>query len=54
LKRLGRSYKINGREIKNLIRTAAALAEHEGVAFAERHVQIVFGVNTMVQPIYPE
>jgi hypothetical protein len=52
--RLGRSYKINGREINNLIRTAAALAEHEGVALAELHIETVYGLNTMVQTIYPE
>lgn len=45
LKRLGRTYKVNGREIKNLIRTAAALAEHDGVALAEKHIQLVFGLN---------
>ncbi|PVH68761.1 P-loop containing nucleoside triphosphate hydrolase protein [Cadophora sp. DSE1049] len=50
LKRLGRSYEINGREIGNLLRTAAALAAHQGVALAERHIQMVFGLNTMVQP----
>ncbi|KFZ20049.1 hypothetical protein V501_00327 [Pseudogymnoascus sp. VKM F-4519 (FW-2642)] len=54
LERLGRSYKINGREINNLIRTAAALAEHEGVALAERHIETVYGLNTTVQPIYPK
>ncbi|OBT58636.1 hypothetical protein VE04_01226 [Pseudogymnoascus sp. 24MN13] len=54
LERLGRSYKINGREINNLIQTAAALAEHEEVPLAERHIETVYGLNTMVQPIYPE
>ncbi|OBT79998.1 hypothetical protein VF21_01107 [Pseudogymnoascus sp. 05NY08] len=54
LKKLGQSYKINGREINNLIRTAAALAEYEEVALAERHIETVHGLNTMVQPIYPE
>jgi hypothetical protein len=44
--KLGREYKINGREIKNLIRTAAALAEHDGVRLSEEHIQTVFKLNT--------
>jgi hypothetical protein len=44
--RLGREYQINGREIKNLIRTAAALAEHDGVRLSEEHIQMVFRLNT--------
>jgi hypothetical protein len=44
--RLGREYKINGREIKNLIRTAAALAEHEGVLLSEGHIRTVYKLNT--------
>jgi SpoVK/Ycf46/Vps4 family AAA+-type ATPase len=44
--RLSREYNINGREIKNLIRTAAALAEHDGVLLSEEHIQTVFNLNT--------
>ncbi|KIW43165.1 uncharacterized protein PV06_04300 [Exophiala oligosperma] len=46
LARLGREYRINGREIKNLIRTAAALAEFEGVALDETHFKTVYTLNT--------
>lgn len=46
LKRLGRTYQINGREIKNLIRTSATLAEHEGVELTEEHIETVFKLNS--------
>lgn len=41
----GVNYDINGREIKNLIRTAVAIANFKKETLGEEHFKYVFGVN---------
>jgi len=45
LQRFGREYTLNGREIKNLIRTALALAENEEQELTEEHIIRVHQIN---------
>jgi SpoVK/Ycf46/Vps4 family AAA+-type ATPase len=45
LGRLGREYTVNGREIKNIVRTALALAIHQEVPLGEVHIQKVYNLN---------
>jgi hypothetical protein len=45
LQRFGREYTLNGREIKNLIRTALALAENEEQELTEEHIIRVHWIN---------
>jgi hypothetical protein len=45
LQRFGREHVLNGREIKNLIRTALALAENEGRELAEEQIIRVHWIN---------
>ena len=45
LQRIGTDYAVNGREIKNLIRTALALAAHTGETLAEKHIRTVYTLN---------
>jgi hypothetical protein len=43
--KLGNKYDINGREIKNMIKVAIAIAEHENVPVDERHLEKVAAMN---------
>lgn len=45
LMRLGQNYSINGREIKNMIKTALALAEAAGRPLGEEHLSTVKLIN---------
>jgi SpoVK/Ycf46/Vps4 family AAA+-type ATPase len=45
LMRLGQNYSINGREIKNMIKTALALAEAAGQPLGEEHLNTVKLIN---------
>lgn len=45
LLRLGQRYDINGREIKNMIKTAHALAEAASEIMSEDHLQSVKAIN---------
>jgi hypothetical protein len=45
LLKLGRDYDINGREIKNMIKTAHALAEAAGQTLGEEHLSKVKLIN---------
>ena len=45
VKRLGGRYDLNGREIKNLIKTARELANFQKVPFSESHIETVDKLN---------
>jgi SpoVK/Ycf46/Vps4 family AAA+-type ATPase len=47
--KFGNEYEINGREIKNLIRTAVAIANFKKQALGEEHIRYVFDVNRKAQ-----
>lgn len=42
---LGTRYELNGREIKNMIKTSLALADDDGEDLDERHLKIVAQLN---------
>lgn len=46
LLQLGERYDVNGREVKNMIKAVIALAETEGVALSEKHLQTVNEVSS--------
>lgn len=46
LQRLGNTYRLNGRAIKNLIKAALALAEDRDEALSEAHLSTVYQLNT--------
>ena len=46
LSRLGADLELNGREIKNNITTALALAEDQGTKLAEEHIRTVYTLKT--------
>jgi len=43
--RLGETYDINGREIKNLIKTASAVANFQQVPMSKNHIAAVYKLN---------
>ncbi len=45
LEKLAREEEMNGREIKNVVKTARLLAKQEGVGVRMGHVEVVLGVR---------
>jgi hypothetical protein len=45
LLKLGKKYDMNGREIKNMVKTAIALAEKENMPLDEKHLRAIEAMN---------